>query len=185
MALAFPPHRDTWYSPPHCQLVWWLPVYEIEAENAMAFHPGYWDAPVPNTSGDFNYQHWEHSERKLAPRQVIEDTREISQPTEPLDPEAQFRVVTEPGGVTVFSGAQMHSTVPNSTLRTRFSIDFRTIHLQDVIAERGAPNVDDASTGSPLADYMRAADLARVPVEQVSRHLAAKQAARDDLLTAV
>ncbi len=36
---AFHPHRDTWYSAPMSQLNWWLPIYEIESENSMAFHP--------------------------------------------------------------------------------------------------------------------------------------------------
>jgi hypothetical protein len=25
--------------PPMCQLNWWLPIYPIESENAMALHP--------------------------------------------------------------------------------------------------------------------------------------------------
>lgn len=38
---AHHPHRDTWYSAPMCQLNWWLPIYEIETECSMAFHPRY------------------------------------------------------------------------------------------------------------------------------------------------
>ena len=49
LGLAFPAHRDTWYGPPYSQLVWWLPVYEIEADNGMAFHPHYWDTPLKNS----------------------------------------------------------------------------------------------------------------------------------------
>ena len=43
IAFAFHPHRDTWYSAPMCQLNWWLPIYDIEAENGVAFHLRYWD----------------------------------------------------------------------------------------------------------------------------------------------
>ena len=43
LALQFHPHRDTWFSAPYQQLNWWLPVYEIEAENSMAFHLNYFD----------------------------------------------------------------------------------------------------------------------------------------------
>jgi len=45
---AHHPHRDTWYSAPMCQLNWWLPVYEFQAESGMAFHPRYWDRAVKN-----------------------------------------------------------------------------------------------------------------------------------------
>src|SRR5579864_5181122 len=36
IAYAFHPHRDTWYSAPFCQLNWWMPVYELTADNCMA-----------------------------------------------------------------------------------------------------------------------------------------------------
>ncbi len=171
LGLRFPAHRDTWYGPPYCQLVWWLPVYEIEANNGMAFHPHYWDTPLKNSSGDFNYQHWV-DQRGLAKLQVRNETRELSKPLEPMGCDAQFRIVTQPGGVTIFSGSQMHSTVPNITDRTRLSIDFRTIHLGDMLADHGAPNIDDASTGSSLGDYMRVSDLEQVPEKIVTGHLA-------------
>ena len=38
---------------------------------------------------------------------------------------------------------------------TRFSVDFRTVHLGDHRAGLGAPNVDNHSTGSALKDYVR------------------------------
>ena len=37
-----------------------------------------------------------------------------------------------PPAVLIFSGAQLHSSVPNSSGRTRFSIDFRTAHLDEL-----------------------------------------------------
>ena len=45
LALQFHPHRDTWFSAPYAQLNWWLPVYEIESDNSMAFHPRYSTLP--------------------------------------------------------------------------------------------------------------------------------------------
>ena len=36
---AHPLHRDVWWSAPHAQLNWWLPVYEFDTECSMAFHP--------------------------------------------------------------------------------------------------------------------------------------------------
>lgn len=53
-----------------------------------------------------------------------------------LDP--QIRVVLPAGGILIFSGAQMHSTTPNSSGKTRFSIDFRTVHIDDTISKGGA-----------------------------------------------
>ena len=47
---AHHPHRDTWYSAPMTQINWWLPIYEIETEQSMAFHPHYWDKPIKNGS---------------------------------------------------------------------------------------------------------------------------------------
>ena len=51
IAYAFHPHRDTWYSAPLCQINWWMPVYEPNAENCMAIHPHYLDRPIKNGSG--------------------------------------------------------------------------------------------------------------------------------------
>ena len=78
-----------------------------------------------------------------------------------LDP--QIRVIAPPGGVLLFSAAQMHSSVPNNSGRTRFSIDFRTVNLDDVAARRGAPNVDSACTGTTMGDYLRGTDLSHLP----------------------
>ena len=50
IAYAWHPHRDTWYSAPQCQLNWWLPIYDLASENAMAFHPRYFTEGVANTS---------------------------------------------------------------------------------------------------------------------------------------
>jgi hypothetical protein len=41
IAYADHPHRDTWYSAPSWQLNWWMLLYDSEASQAMAFHPGY------------------------------------------------------------------------------------------------------------------------------------------------
>ena len=50
IAYAWHPHRDTWYSAPPCQINWWIPIYDIQSNNAMAFHPQYWNRPVKNSS---------------------------------------------------------------------------------------------------------------------------------------
>ena len=165
IAYAFHPHRDTWYSAPFCQLNWWLPIYDIVPENAMAFHPRYWRQPVRNGSAEYDYYEWNREGRKTAAAQVKVDTRKQPHADEPLELDPQIRLIPKAGGIIIFSAAQMHSTVPNTSGRTRFSLDFRTVHFDDVAARRGAPNIDSACTGTTLRDYLRGTDLAHLPEE--------------------
>ncbi len=159
IAYAFHPHRDTWYSAPQCQINWWLPVYEITSDNAMALHPHYWSQPVKNGSRDYNYAQWNKESRKNAAKHIKSDTRKQPHPEEPLELESELRLVPKVGGMILFSGAQMHSTVPNNSGHTRFSIDFRTVHLDDVMNQQGAPNIDSACTGTTLGDFLQGSDL--------------------------
>ena len=163
-------HRDTWYSAPFSQLNWWIPIYEIEPENAMAFHPRYWNQPVRNGSSSYNYDEWNQTGRKTAAQHVKTDTRKQPRPEEPVDPDPQIRVILPVGSILVFSAAQMHSTVPNTSGRTRFSIDFRTVNIDDIVAHRGAPNLDSACTGTTLRDYLRGLDLQHLPEELCARY---------------
>jgi hypothetical protein len=168
IAYAFHPHRDTWYSAPMCQINWWLPIYPIESENAMAFHPAYWGRAIKNGSSEYNYYQWNKDSRRNAARHVTSDTRKQPKAEEPFDASPQLRVVCRPGGLLLFSAAHMHSTVPNTTGVTRFSIDFRTVHLDDVAQRRGAENVDSACTGTVLRDFLRGSDLSRIPEDLVA-----------------
>jgi hypothetical protein len=170
IAYAFHPHRDCWYSAPFCQINWWIPIYGIQSDNVMAFHPRYWSQPVRNGSRDYNYAEWNRTSRHNAVQFIKEDTRTQPRPEEPIELDPQIRVIVPPGGILMFSGAQMHSTVPNTSGRTRFSIDFRTVHLEDVAARRGAANVDSECTGTTMGDYLRGTDLAHVPEELIARY---------------
>lgn len=168
IAYAFHPHRDTWYSAPLCQVNWWMPIYEIESGRAMAFHPRYWSTPVRNSSRDYNYAEWNRTSRFNAAQHIKVDTRAQPRPEEPIERDSELRIIAPVGGILLFSAAQMHSTVPNRTRRTRFSVDFRTVHLDDARAFRGAPNVDSACTGTSLGDYLRGSDLSRLPSDLVA-----------------
>jgi hypothetical protein len=170
--VAYPlhPHRDIWYSSPPCQLNWWLPVYPFTSDSSFAFHPRYWNVPVPNSSGDYNHYEWNRGGRANAATQIHTDTRKQPKPLEPLDLEPELRVVCEPGGVILFSGAHLHSTVPNTSGRTRFSIDFRTAHVHELASGGGAPAIDRACTGTTLFELRRASDLAPVPDEIIRRY---------------
>jgi hypothetical protein len=167
IAYAFHPHRDTWYSAPACQINWWMPLYEIEPENAMAFHLRYWNQAVRNGSDEYNYAEWNRANRFTAAQHIKADTRKQPHPEEPIDLDPQIRVITKAGGILLFSAAQLHSTVPNTSRQTRFSIDFRTVHIDDVIAKKGAPNIDSACTGTTMGDYLRGTDLLHIPEEIV------------------
>lgn len=54
IAYAWHPHRDTWYSAPSCQINWWIPIYDIRSDNAIAFHSD-WNQPGANNSKGYNY----------------------------------------------------------------------------------------------------------------------------------
>jgi hypothetical protein len=165
---AHHPHRDTWYSAPMCQLNWWLPIYPFDTNSSMAFHPRYWDQPVKNGSDKFNYYQWNADGRKNAAKHITSDTRVQPRAEEPLELTPQLRLVCPPGGIVMFSAAQLHSTVNNSSGVTRYSIDFRTVNLEDVVAMRGAPNIDSAPSGTSLRDFCRASDLTRMTHDVVS-----------------
>jgi hypothetical protein len=132
IAYAFHPHRDTWYSAPQCQLNHWFPVYDIAPENGMAFHLRYWSNPLKNSSRIYNYYRWNKESRASAASHIKTDTRPQPKAEEKAELDPQLRLIANPGGVLIFSGAQLHSTVPNTSGVTRFSIDFRTVHFDDV-----------------------------------------------------
>ena len=180
IAYAFHPHRDTWYSAPACQLNWWIPVYPLVPENAMNFYPRYFSEAVRNNSEIYNYYEWNARSRAVAVQHVRSDTRQQPKPQQELDP-LTMRYLPPPGGVILFSAAQLHETVPNSTDHARYSLDFRTVHLDDLVGQRGAPNLDSRCTGTTLRDYVRASDGQRLP-EEVVRLYDDETAAPDKLL---
>jgi len=71
------------------------------------------------------------------------------------------------GSLIQFSGAHLHSTVPNATGITRFSIDFRTVDSDDAHCEGGAPNVDSDPTGTTLMDYIQGGDFSHLPEDLI------------------
>ncbi len=163
IAYAWHPHRDTWYSAPSSQLNFWLPVYPIVAGNAMAFHQDYFATAVPNTSSHYNYYEWNSKFRASAASNVGSESRPLPGPVEELDLRNPLVLVPDVGGVIEFSGQHLHSSVPNHSGRTRFSIDFRTVHIGDIELGRGAPNVDIECSGSSIRDFIRASDFEPMP----------------------
>lgn len=171
IAYAFHPHRDTWYSAPLCQLNWWMPVFDVAPNNVMAFHPQYWTQPIANSSAGYDYQRWNATSRFNAARHIGQDTREQPKPEEPVAAEPDFRIVAPVGGVMVFSGAHLHSSIPNTSGRTRYSIDFRTVHRGDAEQLRGAPNIDSRCTGTSMPDYLQIDDQSNLPPAVIEAYL--------------
>ena len=62
-------------------------------------------------------------------------------------------VVLAAGSLLLVSASHLHQSLPNLSDRVRFSIDLRLVHRGDLWAGRGAPNVDNRSSGGALADY--------------------------------
>jgi hypothetical protein len=171
IAYAWHPHRDTWYSAPACQINWWLPVFELAPDNAMAFHPAYWGKPVRNDSDGYNYYEWNKAHRGSAVARLIkEDPRPLPRAIEPLELTPQLRLLCPVGGLIVFSGACMHSSVPNTSGKTRFSIDFRTVHVEDARSRAGAPRTDERCTGTTMRDYLRCVDHQGLPEDVIALH---------------
>jgi hypothetical protein len=168
LAYAFHAHRDTWYSAPQCQINWWIPVYDIVPENCLAIHPKYWTQPIKNSSRDYNYYRWNKESRASAATQIKSDTRKQPKAEDSMELDPQLRIVCKAGGIILFPAAHMHSTVPNTSGYTRFSIDFRTVHFDDVKTRSGAPNIDSECTGTTLRDYLRGTDLSRLPEDVVA-----------------
>jgi len=159
IAYAHHPHRDTWYSAPMCQLNWWMPLYDFSSEQGMAFHPRYWSSEIENGSENFNYYRWNADGRKNAAQHVKTDTRVQPHAEEPIELEPAVCCVVPAGSVILFSAAHLHSTIVNTTDVTRWSIDFRTVHIDDVEQRRGAANHDSNSSGTPLRDFKRMRDF--------------------------
>ena len=150
-----------------CQLNWWMPIYPVEANNAMAFYPRYFGEEVKNNSEIYNYYEWNTNNRASAAKHIKSDTREQPKPQQQLEP-VRVSYLPPPGGLILFAGAQLHETVPNTAGVARYSIDFRTVHVDDVHAGVGAPVADVACTGTALRDFKRLTDGASFTEDEVA-----------------
>jgi len=169
IAYAFHPHRDTWYSAPGCQINWWLPIYDITSDNCLAFYPAYFSRAVKNSSEIYNYYEWNEKSRAEAAKHVKSDERPQPKLQEEIEG-PDLRVLCPPGGMILFAGAQLHETVPNVSGLARYSIDFRTVHYDDVVAHDGAPNMDSRCTGTTMRDYLRCSDLRHLPDDAIASY---------------
>ena len=111
----------------------------------------------------------------MATTQTGVDTRKHPLPQEEIDATTETRFVLSSAEVMLFSAAQLHATAPNTSGKTRFSIDFRTIHIDDILEGRGAENIDNDSTGTTLSDFFRALDLQKISPEIIESYKKTKK----------
>jgi hypothetical protein len=157
------PHRDTWWSAPMQQCNVWLPLYPYDGTSGMEYYPAWWDRPVPNSSDRFDYYEWNRVGRAVAATMIGVDTREQPRATVPIELGEVVRPVVPVGGAQLFAGCAFHGATGNDTGRTRFSMDWRIVHVGDVAEGRGPSNLDSHGRGTSLRDFRRASDLAPMP----------------------
>ena len=166
VAFAFPWHRDAWYSAPPQQLNWWMPVYPVRPDNSMAFDLNYFAKSVPNDSETFDY--YEINSRRLTTAAQVTNERQARPGAQGHQPASELVVLPSPGAILLFSGAQLHTSIPNTSGLARYSIDFRTVDASDLQAGRGAPLVDARCTGTSIRDFRNVADDSQFAEETVT-----------------
>ena len=166
IAYAFHPHRDTWYSAPLAR--------STGGCRSTRSRPRTHGVPpaLLEPAGEERLARATTTTSGTAP--AASTRRSTSRPTRASSRSPRSRWSStrrsgscrRPGGLILFSAAQMHSTVPNTSGRTRFSIDFRTVHLGDV---RGAPRRSQRRLRvhghDPCATISGCPDLSHVPEE--------------------
>jgi hypothetical protein len=163
---AYKAHRDTWYACPPAQINWWTPITEITERCGFVIHPRSFARAVPNNSKDFDAYKWNAEGRLTAAKHISSDPRPHPSLQAAMDLDWQV-IVGAPGSMIMFSAQHLHATVPNDAGRTRFSIDFRTVHADDIANKRGAKLIDAECTGTTLRDFLRASDFAHFSDEVI------------------
>jgi hypothetical protein len=156
-------HRDTWATNLYAQINWWAPVFPVEPNRTMNLYPDLWATPVPNDSADFDLPRtMVRGRENMASMRASEV---VPQATTDVDTGSSLPVLIAPGQIFAFSGQHAHASVVNNSDVTRFSIDVRTISIDDVRTGRGAPNVDGAAPWIAHRLFRRCAD--KIPLGQI------------------
>jgi hypothetical protein len=167
VAFAFPWHRDVWYSAPRQQLNWWLPIYAARPDNSMSFDLQNFDQAVPNTSDTFDY--YRNNSLRLTTATQVKQEVQARPGAVDHKPRHDLVVLPPPGGILLFSGAQLHASIPNTSGRARYSVDFRTVDARDLLADIGAPLVDAHCTGTAIRDFRNIADGSAFDEDLITR----------------
>ncbi len=140
-----PAHRDSWGVGLDCQINWWLPIYDLAPERTLAIFPRVFDQPVVNDSAGWDARR-ARSEAGYP---------ELPTAREPLNWGEALKLIVPTGTLMAFSATHLHATVPNTTDETRISSETRTVDGRDLIAGRGAPNVDRGPVAPGTAWFHR------------------------------
>ena len=136
-----------------------IPLDDLREDETFVLFPDYLRRVAPNDSEIFDYDAWVRDgwSLKIGWQDVNAGlTARYPQMTGTIDPSSEaLGFACSAGDVILFAGAQLHQTRPQLGDRTRYSLDFRLVDLDDVAAGRGAPNLDNRSRGSAVPDYVR------------------------------
>ena len=149
-----PPHRDTWGANLPAQINWWMPLYPLTAGRSLQIYPDYWGRPVANATAEWRYADY------LASRRASDPDRRADYPAAPgvlasLRGARRRPVLLEPGQWLAFSSAHLHGSVANRSALTRFSVELRSLNLDDLTAGRRAADVDNAGRDGPHYEWFR------------------------------
>ena len=156
-AAVYHGHRDTWYSNPEAMITWWIPLQDVQPSHTFDFYPDWFDRPAPNDSATFDFDHWvrDGQKRRIGWQEKKTGLRE-TYPRLLADPSGRrFGVQARRAQLLLFSGQHLHQTRQHIDDFTRFSLDFRTVHLQHFEQSIGPENVDNQSTGSAVVQWVR------------------------------
>jgi hypothetical protein len=125
------------------------------------FFPDEFTRPVVNDSEIFDFDAWvEDGQEKRVGWQNRRTGTTAGYPQLHEPPRGRRIPVTcRAGDILLFSGQHLHQTRNNTTRKTRFSMDFRTVHLKDHADGIEAINVDNQSTGLSLQQFVQGADF--------------------------
>ncbi len=148
------PHRDTWGANLPAQVNWWMPLYPLTAARTLQFYPDYWQRPVANSTAEWRYADY------LAARRSSDPDRRTDYPSAPavlasLRGARRRPVLLEPGQWLAFSSAHLHGSVANRSALTRFSVELRSLNLDDLAVGRCAADVDNAGRDGPHYEWFR------------------------------
>ncbi|MEZ5524442.1 MAG: hypothetical protein R3E62_05675 [Pseudomonadales bacterium] len=147
-------HRDSWGSTIDAQVNWWAPIYPITPARSMAFFPEYWHRPLANDTATWSIDEYIRQRNLLPNQERSVPYSSVPLPTEPVDDARICPVMLEPGDLLCFASAHLHASMENTTDRTRFSVEMRTVNIHEVLEGNGAPNVDNDGP-KPMYNWFR------------------------------
>lgn len=136
-------HRDVWGVAIPQQVNWWSTAWPLTRKRTMAFYPAHWHRPIANDTATWSVKDYLAAKRE-APAGVAPSypsaPRALEEPVGPALP-----VLIPHGDLLCFSSAHLHGSIPNETMYTRISVEWRSVRESDVRDGRGAHNVDCAT----------------------------------------